>query len=146
MIIKNNEVARFGKFLLKFELKGVDSLMRTRFVKLLQEHLDELNIEKDTLLQEYAKRDENGEIVSEKNEETDEEFISLTNGREYHLELYKLESEDFIIEETPSKMKMLEAVKELVMNCDWLLSGEEAMEFDRWYEIVEDIGVEVEDD
>lgn len=137
MIIKNEDIAGFGKFLLKFELKGEQSRMRTRLVKQLQEKLDSISQEKQDLIQDYAKKDENGEIVKEINEETNEEFIPLTDGKEYYFELHKLMTEDFVLEETPNTIKVLEFVKDLVLNCDWTFSGEEAMEYDKWCEIVE---------
>lgn len=138
MIVKNYEIAKFGEYLLELKLKGKQSRMRTRFIRLMQGQLDLVNEERSNLLIDYAIKDEDGEPVKNK-DENGEEFISLENGNEYNLEIQKLMTEDFIIEETAERLDMLREVRDTILNSEEEFSGVEAMQYDRWCEIVEDI-------
>lgn len=137
MIIKNYEIAEFGEFLLELKLKGRQSRMRTRLVRLLQERLDLINEERNDLLMDYATKDEDGNIVKETDDDG-EEYISLENGTEYNSEIQKLMLEEFILEETGEVKVIIDEVREIVLNTDMEFSGEEALAYDRWCDILDD--------
>lgn len=137
MIIKNYEIQAFGEFLYEMKLKSKNSRMRTRFVDLLQSHLDMINRERDELVKDYAKRDEDNEIVTE--EHDGKMAYILDNPQEYNHAVTVLMNEDFILEETEGRMEMLRTVRDAVLNFDEELSGDDAMMYDRFCEIVEDI-------
>lgn len=137
MIIKNHEVAEFGNFLLELKLKGHSSNMRVRLVRLLDERLALINEEREALFEDYVMKDENGNPIKELDEETGKEIFPLENGNEYQKELQKLLLEDFIIEENEARSLMLSEVRSAVLNCEIEFSGKEAMQYDRWCEIVE---------
>lgn len=135
MYMKNYEVAGFGEFLLDLKLKGKQSRMRTRFIRLLQDQLNLVNEERNSLLDDYAAKDENGDFITEMID--GKESIVLENGEEYNLEMTKLMNEFFIIEETQERELMLNEVRNIVLECDLEFSGAEAVAYDRWCEIVE---------
>jgi len=58
--MKNHEIDKFGEFLLSLPLKGKESRMRTRFIKLLQERALVVQQEQMEVISEYVKKDENG--------------------------------------------------------------------------------------
>ena len=138
MIIKNYEVEQFGRFLFELKLRGRQSIMRTRFIKLLQAQLDLQAEERKQLIDEFCKKDENGDPLYEEND-VGESGIIIEDPQEFNKEVIAILDEDFIIEETQDKLEMLTAVKGIVLDCDLEFSGEEAMSYDRWCEIVEDI-------
>ena len=138
MIMKNYEVKAFGEFLYDMKLNSKSSRMRSRMVTLLEEHLMMVNKERDELVKDYAKRDEEGEIVTE--EHDGKMAYVLDNPQEYNMAVTVLMNEDFILEETESRMEMLHTVRDVVLDYDEELSGDDAMMYDRFCEIVEDIG------
>lgn len=138
MIIKNMEIEKIGRFLIEIKLRGRLSIMRTRFVKLLQARLDLQNEERQQLISDFAKKDENEQLVYETNEQGVEGLV-ITDPKEFNQEMIKLMEEDFIIEESPDKMEMFLVLKDIVMNFDEELSGEDAMTYDTLYELFENI-------
>jgi len=138
MIIKNYEVEQFGRFLFDLTLRGKQSRMRTRFVKVLQGRLELQIAEREQLVNEFAKRDEKGEIVYQENE-AGQEGIVIGDVEEFNKEVICILEEDFIIEETQEVLDMLIEVKNIVLDCDLEFSGDEATQYDRWCEIVEEI-------
>lgn len=137
MIIKNYEIAPFGRFLFDLKLKGKESRMRTRFISLLESRLELINKEREQLLDDYAKKDEEGNILKEYNEEMKRDVVLLEDGQAYNAEVLKLMNEDFIIEETADKIEMLKTIQEIVLNVDLEFSGNEAMQYERFCQIVE---------
>lgn len=137
MILKNYEIEKFGVFLYGLGLKGKQSRMRTRFVKILNDHLMLMNEERQQLLEDYAKKDEQGEYVKEEHE--GQQVFILDDAEGYNLEMMKLMKEEFIYEETQERLDMLLEIKEVVLNCDVEFSGNEAILYDKWCEAVEDI-------
>lgn len=139
MIIKNHEIAQFGNFLMDLKLKGRTSNMRVRFVRLLDERLALMNEERDALFHDYVMKDEDGSPIIEIDEATGKEIYPFENGNEYSIELQKLMTEDFIIEESDERALMISEIKEAILNCDIELSGDEAVQYIRWCDIVEGI-------
>ncbi len=81
--------------------------MRTRFIKLLEQQLNQVNQERQQLVDEYAEKDENGEILYN-TEIVDEKEIELPifteeAEKEVQQQILTLLHEDFIIEETAEK-------------------------------------------
>lgn len=137
MIIKNHEIASFGRFLIELKLKGRTSNMRVRLVQMLDDRLSLINQERDALFEDYVKRDDEGNPIKELDEETGKEIFPLENGAEYQIELEKLMTEDFIIEDNDERALMFSEVSGAILNCDIEFSGEEAMQYSRWCEIIE---------
>ncbi|MGG1444799.1 hypothetical protein ABE354_22625 [Brevibacillus laterosporus] len=68
MKLANYELPTLYKILYELELTGKQSRMRTRFCKVLGLGINETEEEKDKLIRQYAEYDENGQIVTQKNE------------------------------------------------------------------------------
>lgn len=138
MKIKNSEVEPFANFLMSFELVGRESRMRTRFVKILMERVALIREEHAELIRQFARFHENGEPIIVENEHGQKMYDvpdKVSFNREYALLL----NEDFVIEENEEKKEMLLFIKELILNCDKTFKGREALEYDIWCDIVEEI-------
>jgi uncharacterized protein YnzC (UPF0291/DUF896 family) len=140
MKLYNYEIEPFGKFLLELELRGKESRMRTRLVKLLDERLKLINQEKLEIINTYAKKDENGEI--EYQEINGQKMFKINDIENYKKEIEELMNEVFVIDETEERREMLTTVANAVLNCDMTFKGEKALQYDRWCEIVEGINYE----
>lgn len=140
MRMMNGEVEPFINFLMSFELVGRDSRMRTRFVKLLAERASLIKDEHAELIRQFAKFDENGDpyIVEIDGQKAYDVPDRVAFNKEYHLLL----CEEFVIEENEERKEMLLFIKDVILNCEKTFKGREALEYDRWCEIVEEIKYE----
>jgi hypothetical protein len=137
MKMLNAEVNGFIKFLMSLELSGRDSRMRTRFCKLAQTRLDEINEERTELIKQYGVVDEDGNI---KKEERDGVELFVMKDRDaFNREYEIMMLEEFVIDETEERKEMLVTVHNIVLNADVKLSGQDALIYDRYCEIVESI-------
>lgn len=142
MKLKNIEVEPLANFLMKFELKGKESRLRTKFVRLLTEVQQQINKDNYELIKEYANLDEDKEP---KKVERDGKFfydIKPELKREYNKEYIVLMEEDYIVDETENNKEMLSFIKEAILNCEMTFKGREAIEYDRYCDIVEEINYE----
>ena len=144
MIIKNYEIGELQSFLFNLILKGKESRMRTRFIKLLEDQIELLKVERQQLINDYALKDENGEIVTEMKEiHNKEEEIVLFQceeaEKEAQMQIMLMMNEDFIIEETADKIEMLTILQSIILNCDLEFTGNKAVLYDRFCEIFEEI-------
>ncbi|MFI2129414.1 hypothetical protein ACH434_05085 [Lysinibacillus fusiformis] len=144
MIIKNYEIGELQSFLFNLILKGKESRMRTRFIKLLEDQIELLKVERQQLINDYALKDENGEIVTETKEiHNKEEEIVLFQceeaEKEAQLQIMLMMNEDFIMEETADKIEMLTILQSIILNCDLEFTGNKAVLYDRFCEIFEEI-------
>jgi hypothetical protein len=131
----NVEVESFGNFLLELSLKGKESRMRTRFIKVLQERMELVKAEHQELIKQYANFNDDGE--PEVIEKDGQQVYDIKDISAFNKDYNELMMEKFIIDETASNKDMVEAVKNAVLNCDKVFSGQEALVFDRYCEIVE---------
>ncbi len=63
MVIKKYEIGELQSFLFNLILNSKESRMRTRFIKLLEDQIELLMVERQQLINDYAQKDENGEIL-----------------------------------------------------------------------------------
>lgn len=141
LVFKNYEIKAFGDFLYELSLKGKESRMRSRFIAIMEEQLALISKEREILLQDYAKKDEDGEPVRDKDEEG-REFVILEDTFSFNLEVSKLMNEDFIIEVKNEKVEMVKVVQDIVLNVDKEFSGVEAERYDRFCEVLESVSFE----
>ena len=144
MIIKNYEIGELQSFLFNLILKGKESRMRTRFIKLLEDQIELLKVERQQLINDYALKDENGEIVTETKEINNKEeeivlFQCEEAEKEAQLQIMLMMNEDFIMEETADKIEMLTVLQSIILNCDLEFTGNKAVLYDRFCEIFEEI-------
>lgn len=134
----NIEVEPFINFLMELELPAKQSRMRTRFCKLGIERLKLIAEERMDIIKRYANLDENGEIKQIKNSEG----ILLWDVQDkdaYNNDYKELMIEEWVVELSEENKDMLLTLKDSVLNLDVILKGKEAMQYDRWCEIVETI-------
>jgi len=139
--MKNSVLDGYIVFLSDLKLKAKDSRMRTRFIKILQDKLELLVKEEDTLKKEHAKIDENGDIIYNETKMPDGENVKgfmVKNIEKYNADLSELLNEDFVIEINEERLEMIETVKEAVFNYDLELSGKEASIYDSLCTMLED--------
>lgn len=141
MKMKNQEVEYFADFLMSFELKGSHSRIRTRFVKqVLAERVSLVKDEHADLIREYARFDDEGKPIVIKI--GDQDAYDVPDRVSFNKEYFMLLNEDFVIDETEERKEMLLLIKDIILNCDKTFKGREALEYDRWCEIVEEIQYE----
>ncbi|MEQ6356567.1 hypothetical protein ABNX05_18245 [Lysinibacillus sp. M3] len=141
LVFKNYELKAFGDFLYELSLKGKDSRMRSRFISILETQLQLISTERDILLQDYAKKDENGEPIRDKDEEG-QEFVILEDSFSFNLEVSKLMGEEFIIEVKNEKVEMVKTIQRIVFYVDKEFSGLEAERYNRFCDILESVSFE----
>ncbi|POZ57263.1 hypothetical protein LYSIN_02047 [Lysinibacillus sphaericus] len=143
MIIKNYEISELYAFLFNLILKGKESRMRTRFLKLLEDQLNLVNQERQQLVADYADKDDNGEVLYNKeivdNKEIEIPIFDKDAEKEVQRQILTLLHEDFIIEETADKLDMLQVLQEILLNLDLEFTGKKATLYNRYCEIFEDI-------
>lgn len=140
MKMKNAEVEPLVEFLMSLELKGKQSRLRTRFVKLLAEQVQVIQDEHAELIKQYASFNDDGKpnIV----EVNGVQMYDVKERNEFNKEYGLLLSEDYIVEQTESIKEMLLLVKDIILDCDMTFSGREALQYDRFCEIAEEINYE----
>jgi hypothetical protein len=136
--MNNMEIEPIGNFLLSLELKGKSSRMRTRFIKILQEQAKLVRLELMDIIKQYAVLDEEGNPKTSINENKDLVYdIKEVEQHLFEIEVNELYGEIFTIEVTESNKEMIKVVRNAVIDCDRVFSGQEAMVFDRYCEIME---------
>ena len=144
MIMKNYEIGELQSFLFNLILKGKESRMRTRFIKLLEDQIELIKIERQQLINDYGLKDESGEIVTETKEIHNKEeeivvFASEEAEKEAQMQIMLMMNEDFIIEQTADKIEMLTTLQSIILNCELEFTGSKAVLYDRFCEIFEDV-------
>lgn len=138
MKIRNYEIEHLQSFLMDFELTGKNTRLRTRFVRLLNEYVNRMSLEREDLIKTNCYLDEHGEptftLVGENQKKYDIKDLELFN-KEYR----ELLNEEVVIEITEERKEMFELIKGLILDCDLTFKGEEAFKYDRYCEIVENV-------
>ena len=138
--LKNYEIDDFGQFLLSLPLKGKQSRLRSRFIKLLQERALQVQEEQMAIINEYVKKDEQGK--PKRKMKNGQEVWDIKDGKEeeFQEQMREIAFEDCIIEITAEREEMYQVVRDAVLNCDKVFSGEEAIKYDRFCDIIEGLG------
>ena len=134
----NIEVEPFINFLMELELPAKQSRMRTRFCKLGIERLRLLEEEKMEIIKKHANIDENGE-VKQVEDEQGRLIWDVKDKDGFNADYKELMIEEWVLELNEEKKDMLLTLKDSVLNLDIILKGKEALQYDRWCEIVEQI-------
>jgi hypothetical protein len=137
MRINNFEVKEFVGFLVSLKLSGKESRMRTRFCRLLGEHIKQYEDERSLLIEQYAEKDSDGKPVIV--DDGGREVYKITDSEAFNREFGILHREEFIIAHSEDRIEMLKAIKDIVLNVDMEFDGENAFIYDRWCEIVEEV-------
>ena len=123
--IENRYLKPSIDLLFNLSLRGKQSRHRTRFIKLLNERLVQVEEERKQLAEEFAEKDEDGKPIVE----DDRYKIVGENRGQFQKEFEGLMSEDFVIE-GENFQETLEVVRDILLNCDEYFSGEQAFVYD----------------
>jgi len=133
MKLKNGIVPELAKFLSEEKLAGKKSRMRTKFLKLLNESVNETESFRKELLDKHSKKDDEGNALIENNS-----YI-LEDAEAFNKEFTELMLEDFIIDETESKREMLQHIKRILDNTNTEFEGVKAFQYDTWCEAFDNL-------
>lgn len=137
MKIKNSEVEEFATFLLSLRLKGVENRMRNRLIKVIQNHLKLIQEEHKELLDEYCKKDNDGEFKTITKE--GRTFYDIDDVKGFQIEFDLLMKECLVIPNDQANLNMLLKVKDIILNCDQEFSGNDALKYEDYCEMFEEI-------
>lgn len=139
MKLHNYELDILAGVLYEVELKGVESRMRTRFIKILAHQVtDTIEKEKVEMIREYAQKNEDGSIKTVEGK-PDDVYIDSNKTAEFNREMKSLMSEEFHIEETENNKTMLLSVAETVLSGEFTVKNDTATMYDKWCEEFEGV-------
>ena len=136
MKIKNSEINGLAEFLASEKLVKKQSRIRTKFLKLLNESINEIESFRKEMLEKYSKKDDEGEALIDNNS------YVLEDAEAFNKEYVELMSEEFIIDETESKREMLQHIKRILDNTETECEGVKAFQYDSWCEAFENLKYE----
>ncbi|MGE6379967.1 DUF1617 family protein [Peribacillus muralis] len=122
--IQYSYIAGSIEFLYNLSLKGKQSRHRTRFIKALQEKLQEVSEEEIALLKEYAGEDEEGN--PKKNKQGNFDIKDVQGFKKQQEELF---AEQYVCD-GGDVSGMLKTVKDILLNYDEEVSGQVAEVYD----------------
>ncbi|WP_064198978.1 hypothetical protein [Brevibacillus brevis] len=132
----NFELKHLFDFLISLELVGKQNRMRTRFCKLIGEQINDIIEQRERLILEFSKKDDNGKPLVETIDESQVKY-HLNDIDSFNNELNLLMFEEFVIEESETNRDMLLTVGDILTNLAIPLSGQEAFQYDRYCEAFE---------
>jgi predicted nucleotide-binding protein (sugar kinase/HSP70/actin superfamily) len=100
-------------------------------------HLDSLDQVRDRLIEQHAEHDEVGNIIQEQNEQG-QQVITLKSTDAFKRDIDELMNQTFDLPTNTDENKvMMNVVKNAVLNVERTFSGSEAMQYDDFCELVE---------
>jgi len=136
MKLKNVDINGLAEFLASEKLVKKQSRMRTKFLKLLNEAINEIESFRKEMLEKYSKKDAEGNALIENNS------YVLEDAEAFNKEYLELMNEDFVIDETASKREVLQHVKRILENTETEFDGIKAFQYDAWCEAFENLKYE----
>ena len=136
--IKNYELEVFAYILYQMKLGGKKSRMRTRLLKVIQNHINDLQEANESLIQEYAIHDEKGELVLADTENKSYQLDPTTED-EFFKELEVLSNEEVVIEINEATQEMILTVANLFLEEEIELNQREAFIYDNLCEQLEQL-------
>lgn len=136
MKLKNIEISVFRDLIFNLKLKGKSNRLRVRLLELLDNRLELIRRDNLQLIEEFAERNSENDILYSDIEQTQP---ILKEG--FNEELDKLANEYFYIETTMSNKDLLLNICDIFLddNCDVEASGDMAILFDKWCNQCEEI-------
>lgn len=129
--IKNRLIVAIHKFLYEIPLKGKQSRHRTRFIKKLENKLQEVQQEEHEIRKQYCILDDDGEPKTTElpNNQVSLVFEDNNKKQDYWRERHELMDEEFIIDDADSQA-MLDTIKIVLHGYDGEMSGDDADVYD----------------
>lgn len=129
---KNMIINETIEFFYGLKLKGRQSRMRSKLIKLLNERSQEFVEQQQELLKEHCNLDEQGNPKIIKKDGN--EVYDIKDLEAYAKDRQELFEEEYIIEGADNQL-MLKTVREILDECDVELSGRKAVLYDHLCEI-----------
>ncbi|WP_170970793.1 DUF1617 family protein [Paenibacillus terrae] len=139
MKIQNQQLEWLVQFCLKFEMNAKGSRQRSKFIKILQDKVEDYRNHRQELIELYASKDENGNplIILDNGERCYD--VEDKNG--YMKEFIELQLEYNYINQTEENIKMLKIVGDAYLNHEDMFLGIEGdfyhyicIEFEEFFE------------
>lgn len=118
--LNNSDLEKVINFL-KDELKtkkAIENVHRMRLVKNLEERFNEFEKDKNSIVKEYAKKDENGEVI-----QNDNGSVTIIDTASLERDLAILFQETVVIDDSKLKTPIM-TVKHLIFDFEGELSGD----------------------
>lgn len=128
--IQNLYVKQAIDLLYDLSLKGKESRHRSKFIKLLNKRLKEIEEDRVALAKEYSHLDDEGNPIVKNNR------YDIKDQESFNKELNELYDEVFVIEGENNK-EIIKTVYKIIKNCDKEFSGAEAMTYEYLYDQLE---------
>ncbi|RXZ78204.1 hypothetical protein EBB07_29560 [Paenibacillaceae bacterium] len=138
MKLYNYELNPFVEFLFNLKLIDKKSRMRSRFINLLLEKVKQLELDYKILLEQYGEKNEKGELLKVDTEDGKTGY-KINDIQSFQSANQELMSEEIILEVTEERKDMFLTVIDSILNCGIEFEGTEAVQYDRWCEIIEQI-------
>ncbi len=136
--IKAGQLREFSDFLMTLELAGYEGRMRTRLVKKLDKKLKEYNEEYREILAKHCHLDDEGNPRTKKKDGLLIYDLKEENKEEFDKDYLELWSEEYIVSQE-NDQKVLSSVRDSVLDCEIKFSGKDALLYDFWCELVENM-------
>lgn len=137
VVLKNDQLSKAASLLFALTLKGKQSRMRTKFLKLVNKRLEEVAEEEQNLLKEFCHLDDNGNPKQKPADNGGEMMVWDYKDEEEFAKEYK----DFRNEKNTfgggDADSMLRIVGEVLFDCDIEFSGSDADFYDELCDIFE---------
>lgn len=137
MKLYNHELQKFIEFLYDLELIDQKSRMRTRLINLLVNKQRLFSDEYQLMVREHSNLDKHGNPLII--EVGDEKHFDIRDIDAFNKAYLGLLNEEVIIEQNQENKKMLLTIQDIILNCGLSFKGQEAVEYERYCEIVEQI-------
>lgn len=138
MKFQNYELEHIAKLFFDMRLKGKDSRMRSKLLRALDGHLKQLDVDRNSLIEENSQKNEDGSVKIDSNNEN-KVLLVIDKIDSFHIELDALMQEEAVIEENDSNKMMLLVCAELILNSEVEVSHETAIMYDNWCKKFEDV-------
>ena len=137
-------------WIVKQELSGKESRIRTRFIKEIGERADEISKERKRMLISYAEKDKKTKApimfaIDKKGKEyetTDQKLgqrYKIKSSEKFEKEFKEYINEDYVIAITPANRDTVNVIKEMILNTEEKFKGQMSNYYDEWCEALENI-------
>ncbi|MCU9614071.1 DUF1617 family protein [Caldibacillus lycopersici] len=121
--LENRKLEQAANLLFHLALKGKQSRHRTKFIKLLQARIEEVEEQRIQLAKEHSNLDEEGNPIVKNNK------FDIKDLDAFSKDLEELYDEKMVIE-GGDYTSMLKTLKEVLLTCEVEFSGKEAVLYD----------------
>ena len=132
-------------WLAKQMLHGKVSRARTRFLRHITDGVNEIDSERQKLLDQHASKNEQGEIIffDKDNKETvkkeDGARYKIKDESKFQKEYWDYLKEDYVVDVTPATSEAIYGVRDLILDTKEEFTGKMATIYDEWCDAFESI-------